>query len=76
MLFPLIILYKKRTDKLLLIQYNHSKMNLPGGKAGGGEGLWRLSLILGVLFFGLAYTVLVTGLGSVQSGETDRKSVV
>ncbi|GBE20268.1 hypothetical protein BMS3Abin17_01006 [archaeon BMS3Abin17] len=38
---------------------------------GGGEGLWRLSLILGVLFFGLAYTVLVTGLGSVQSGETN-----
>ena len=47
-------------------------MNLPGEKAGeGGEGLWRLSLILGVLFFGLAYTVLVTGLGSVQSGETN-----
>ncbi|HDK42557.1 MAG TPA: hypothetical protein ENG87_04205, partial [Candidatus Pacearchaeota archaeon] len=55
-----------------MIQYNHSKMNLPGGKAGwGGEGLWRLTLILGVLFFGLAYTVLVTGLGSVQSGETN-----
>ncbi|HDK42009.1 MAG TPA: hypothetical protein ENG87_01415, partial [Candidatus Pacearchaeota archaeon] len=54
-----------------MIQYNHSKMNLPGEKAGGGEGLWRLTLILGVLFFGLAYTVLVTGLGSVQSGETN-----